>query len=182
MFQLSSQLTPLMEHEIEARWPPSCRTRWVGSGVRTAWTPEALMSRFPSAGGGGEGLRFSGSPWAGIPLWCLTQQRFCPLSSLETAHPEHFSYCIDELPRPLGGAGPPQLPEGSFLFIFWEVTALDPSALAVTLGTLPWTVAHSHLGCSESERGYAEACRGQGWYSGPAFLTHHRALRSDPGS
>ena len=141
-----------MEHEIEARWPPSCRTSLVGSG------PRALLQDHMNAGGSDVPIvlrrraveRACGSLGArglGFLSGALTQQWFCPLSSLETAHPEHSSYCIDELPQPLGGPGPPHLPEGSFLFIFWEVTSLGPSPLAVTLGTLPWTLAHSHLGC-----------------------------------
>lgn len=76
--------------------------------------------------------------------------------SLEAAHPEHFAHCTDELPQPLGGPGAPHLPEGSFLFIFWEVTALDPSPLAVVLGTLPWTLAHSHLGCKSNPKEYMQ--------------------------
>ena len=34
-----------MEHEIEARWPPSCRTSLVGSG------PRALLQDHMNAGG-----------------------------------------------------------------------------------------------------------------------------------
>ena len=108
-------------------------------------------------------------PWAGIRPGAFTQLRCYPLSSLEAAHPEHFSHCTGELPRPLGGPGPPHLPEGSFLFIFWEVTALDPAPLAVVLGTLPWTLTHSRLGCKSNPKEYTHPAEARDATAGPVI-------------
>lgn len=138
-----------MEHEIEAIWPPSWSTSFVGSGPRTLlgdhvndrlWCLDFHPGWWAAEGRPAFSLRFL-CPAAVLPFVLPATSNLQP--STHTAHffsTEHSWYPFVSCLRPLRGTAPGHVPEGNFpLFTGGHCpghVTQDSSPLPVILGTL----------------------------------------------